>query len=183
MRISNVRFTTRPDALPDFKRRVRAPSSRFRRSSSACHSSPSQKSLGVIPPRVASNLGPVSAHAAEIRFLPGAGAQRAARSVRPVAERAARSLHPLAPPTGNPVLGLHLDWSARVGEVGPYFLAHGAAYLAGYISATSDSTPSVAKGSQFSNRSFLVKTAVCRPPGSCVTSAARIVCGAQLYER
>ena len=31
---------------------------------------------------------------------------------------------------------------------------------AGYISATSDSTPSVAKGSRFSNRSSLVKIAV-----------------------
>src|SRR5262245_61439391 len=39
---------------------------------------------------------------------------------------------PLAPSIGDPVLDLHLDWSARVGDAAPYFLAHGAAYLFGH---------------------------------------------------
>jgi hypothetical protein len=36
---------------------------------------------------------------------------------------------PLASGTGDPVLCLSLDRPARVGEVAPHLLAHGAAYL------------------------------------------------------
>src|SRR5262249_3004886 len=42
----------------------------------------------------------------------------------PCLARALRSRRRLAPATGDSVLGLDLDWPARVAEVAPHFVAH-----------------------------------------------------------
>jgi hypothetical protein len=42
-----------------------------------------------------------------------------------VERRNRRVRHRLAPATGDSVLGLDLDWPARIAEVAPHFVAHG----------------------------------------------------------